>query len=204
MVIHLSGCMGCNSLEFCEKMQLDKLLIEKRKVILSHWEDCLLEKFAPETIHIFKRQKDQFANPMGHKINAGLAELFDVICDAGDQEVETPALGQLIKLRAVQEISASDAVSFVFRLKKIVREASLKKGKKTELYEEWLAFDARVDAAALAVFDMFMASREQIYKVRVSELSTGRLDGAVCLSAMMKKDQEQQVQEATDIKVLKK
>lgn len=77
------------------------------------------------------------------------------------------------------------------------------KVKKTELYEEWLAFDARVDAAALAVFDMFMASREQIYKVRVNELSTGRLDGAVCPSAMMKKEQEQQVQETTDIQELK-
>lgn len=184
-------------------MQLDELLVEKRAVILTQWEDFLLEKFAPETIRIFKKQKDQFANPMGHKITAGLAELFDVICDTGSQEVETPALGQLIKLRAVQEISASDAVFFVFQLKKIVRKACLKKVKKTELYEEWLAFDARVDAAALAVFDMFMASREQIYKVRVNELSTGRLDGAVCPSAMMKKEQEQQVQETTDIQELK-
>lgn len=108
-------------------MQLDELLVEKRAVILTQWEDFLLEKFAPETIRIFKKQKDQFANPMGHKITAGLAELFDVICDTGSQEVETPALGQLIKLRAVQEISASDAVFFVFQLKKIVRKACLKK-----------------------------------------------------------------------------
>lgn len=179
-------------------MQLDKLLTEKRAVILTQWEDCLLEKFVPDTIRIFKKQKDQFANPIGHKITAGLAELFDVICDTGSHEVETPGLGQLIKLRAIQEISASDAVSFVFRLKKIVRKEFLKKVKKTESYEEWLEFDARVDAAALAVFDMFMASREQIYQVRVNELSTGRLNGAVCPSAMMKKEQEQQVQKITN------
>jgi hypothetical protein len=184
-------------------MQLDKLLVEKRAVILSQWEDCLLEKFVPDTIRIFKKQKDQFANPMGHKITAGLAELFDVICDTGSHEVETPALGQLIKLRAIQEISASDAVSFVFRLKKIVRKECLKKVKTTESYEEWLEFDAGVDAAALAIFDMFMASREQIYTVRVNELSTGRLDGAVCPSAMMKKEQEQQVQETAAIQALK-
>ena len=116
-------------------MQLDELLVEKRAVILSQWEDVLLEKFAPETTRIFKKQKDQFANPMGHKITAGLAELFDVICDTGSQEVETPALGQLIKLRAVQQVSASDAVSFVFQLKKIARKEWLKKVKKTSSYD---------------------------------------------------------------------
>jgi len=185
-------------------MQLEKILIEKRTSILRQWENCLLEKFAPETVQIFKKQKDQFANPMGHKISAGLGELFDVICDAGDHEVETPALGQLIKLRAVQQISASDAVSFVFQLKKIVRKES-RKAKAAEVYEEWLAFDARVDAAALAVFDMFMASREQVYKVRMSELSSGRyvLGGAKCPSAVMKEEQEQSIQSSKDIRVLK-
>jgi hypothetical protein len=129
-----------------------------------------------------------------------------VICDTGDQEVETPSLGQLVKLRAVQQVSASDAVSFVFQLKDIVRREGLKKVKTMESYEEWVAFDARVDAASLAVFDMFMASREQIYKVRVSELSTGRyvFDGAVCSSAMIKKDQEKPVQATADIQILKK
>jgi hypothetical protein len=185
-------------------MQLEKLLKENKAGVLQKWEDCLLEKFAPDTVQIFKKQKDQFANPMGHKISAGLGELFDVICDTGDHEVETPALGQLIKLRAIQQISASDAVSFVFQLKRIVREVC-RKAKVTESYEEWLAFDARVDAAALAVFDMFMASREQIYKVRMSELSTGRyvLDGAKCPSALMKEEQEQATQQPTDIKALK-
>lgn len=187
-------------------MQLGKLLSEKRAVILEQWEDFLLNQFAPDTVQIFKKQKDQFANPMGHKISAGLAELFQVICETGDHEVETPSLGQLIKLRAVQQISSSDAVSFVFQLKKIVRKECMKKMKTAGSYEEWLAFDARVDAAALAVFDMFMASREQIYKVRVSELSTGRyvLDGAKCPSAMMKEDQGQQVQAATEIQASKK
>lgn len=186
-------------------MQLEKLLKKNRTGILQQWEDCLLEKFSPDTVQIFKKQKDQFANPMGHKISAGLGELFDVICDAEDHEVETPALGQLVKLRAVQQISASEAVSFVFQIKKIVRKVS-RKEKVVESYnEEWLAFDARVDAAALAVFDMFMASREQIYKVRMSELSTGRyvLDGVKCPSAMMKEEQEQPIQESTDIRVLK-
>ncbi|MBC8318001.1 MAG: RsbRD N-terminal domain-containing protein [Desulfobulbaceae bacterium] len=184
-------------------MQLDKLLVENREIILKQWKDCLLTKFAPETILFFQKQKDQFANPMGHKISVGLAELFDVICDTSSREVETPSLGQLIKLRAVQQVSASDAVSFVIQLKKIVRKECLSNIKTRESYEEWLAFDVRVDTAVLAVFDMFMASREQIYKVRVNELSSGRLNGAVCPSAMMKKEQEQQAQAAADIPALK-
>ena len=67
----------------------------------------------------------------------------------------------------------------------------LKKKDVTGFYKDWLAFEARVDAAALAIFDMYMASRERINKVRITELQTGRSiitkDG--CPSAFMDRKQ---------------
>ncbi len=152
---------------------MEKLLLENKKVILEKWEDSILESYAHDTFVIFKKQKNPFANPVGHKVRTGLEELYDVLCEPSDNEVLTPYLEQLISLRAVQEISASSAVSFVFKLKYIVRQELTKKTM-TGSYKEWLAFDARIDAAALAVFDMYMASRERINRVRISETTSGR------------------------------
>lgn len=173
--------------------KLETVLQEKKAKILEKWEDSILSGFAPETFHIFKKQKNQFANPVGHKVRTGLSELFDVLCDTSDQEVITPDLEQLIKMRAVQPVSSSDAVSFVFKLKQIARK-ELKKEKLEEFYHDWLAFDARIDAAALAIFDMFMASKEHLYKVRISEFQHGRnllTDGAVCPSALVRRNMQE-------------
>ncbi|MBU0907965.1 MAG: RsbRD N-terminal domain-containing protein [Proteobacteria bacterium] len=172
--------------------KLHQLLQGKKVEILEKWEDSILRSFSPDAFHIFKEQKDQFANPVGHKVRTGLAELYEVLCDPSDEEILTPDLTQLIKMRAVQQVSAADAVSFIFKLKGIVRKELLKKGM-TELYNEWLAFDARIDAAALVIFDMFMDSKEQIYKVRVSEIQHGRsilTDGAICPSALARRNMQ--------------
>jgi|APCry4251928276_1046603.scaffolds.fasta_scaffold91030_1 hypothetical protein len=190
MVIHLLGIF--TETRYTMKKNLHQLLQEKKDEILEKWEDSILSSFAPDAFHIFKKQKDQFANPIGHKVRTGLAELYEVLCDPSDEEMLTPDLTQLIKMRAVQQVSAADAVSFIFKLKGIVRKELLKKGM-TELYNEWLAFDARIDAAALVIFDMFMASKEQIYKVRVSEFQHGRhilVDGSICPSALVRRNMQ--------------
>jgi hypothetical protein len=186
MVIHLLGIF--TETRYPMGKTLQKLLQGKKVEILEKWEDSILHSFAPEAFHIFKKQKDQFANPVGHKVRTGLDELYDILCEPSNKEVVTPDLVQLIKMRAVQQVSASDAVSFIFKLKEIVRKELLKKGM-TESYNEWLAFDARIDAAALVIFDMFMASKEQIYKVRLSEFQHGRhilTDGSICPSALVR------------------
>ncbi|RJX33765.1 MAG: hypothetical protein C4531_04680 [Desulfurivibrio sp.] len=174
------------------RKQLHQLLQEKKVEILEKWEDSILGSFAPDAFHIFKKQKNQFANPVGHKIRTGLAELYDVLCDPSDEEILTPDLEQLIKMRAVQQVSAADAVSFVFKLKELVRKELLKKGM-ADSYNEWLAFDARIDAAALVIFDMFMASKEQIYQVRINEFQHGRhliVNGAMCPSALARRNKQ--------------
>jgi len=172
--------------------KFQNLLHEKKAGILEKWEDSILSGYAPDAFHIFKKQKDQFANPIGHKVRTGLAELYEVLCESSNDEVLTPDLQELIKLRVVQKASPADAVSFVFKLKDIVRRELTKKGI-TESYQEWVAFDARVDAAALVIFDMFMISKEQLYKVRMNEFEHGRhilTDGSICPSALVRRNEQ--------------
>lgn len=171
--------------------ELENLLHEKKKVILEKWEDTILGTYSPDTYTIFKQQKNPFANPIGHKVRTGLEELFDVLCEPSDREVLTPDLQELIKLRAVQDIPASQAVSFIYNLKEIVR-SELNKKDVASFYNDWLALDARIDAAALAIFDMYMAYRERIHQVKFTELNSGRnlITKNGCPSALMNQIQE--------------
>lgn len=154
-------------------MRLQELLHKNRDQLLAQWEDILLGEYQPDTIRIFKKQKNQFANPTGYKTRVGLAELYDVLLDESDDEVQTPDLRQLLKLRAVQPVSASEAVGFIFVIKELVQRRCEKEGMDT-LYKEFLAFSARVDAAALAIFDIFMQSRDLLHKARLDEVQSNR------------------------------
>ncbi|PLX47028.1 MAG: hypothetical protein C0613_15285 [Desulfobulbaceae bacterium] len=180
-------------------MRLQELLTKKREYLLGCWEDIILGEYQKQTFRIFKQQKDQFANPVGHKIRVGLAELYDVLVDESDEEVDTPALKDLLKVRAVQPISASAAVAFVFDLKPLVEDLCKKEGMDS-LYKEFLAFCARVDAAALAMFDIFSTCRHKVYQIRLNELKTGRhiiTDSTKCSSQVMREDMADSIRNRT-------
>lgn len=180
-------------------MMLQELLTQKRDYLLGCWEDIILGEYQKDTIRIFKKQKDQFANPVGHKIRIGLAELYDILCDESDDEVETPDLHELLKVRALQPISASAAMSFVFEIKPLVEDQCKKEGMDS-LYKEFLAFCARVDAAALAMFDIFTNCKQTVYQIRMNEFKTGRhiiTDSAKCSSQVVREDMADSIRNRT-------
>ena len=169
-------------------MKLQELLKKNRESLIADWEDIILGEYAPETFRIFKKQKNRFANPIGHKVSHGVAELFDVICDESDKEVDTPALNEMLKVRALQPITAAEALFFLFDIKLLVEKICQKQGM-DKLYKEFLVFCTRVDATAIAMFDIFTNCRQRVYQVRLNEYRTKRsiiIDNAVCSSQIIK------------------
>jgi hypothetical protein len=73
------------------------------------------------------------------------------------------ALEGVVRIRAVQNFSASEAVGFVLLLKPALR-AELPAGPEIEA-----DLDRRIDQIALAAFDLYARCREQIYEVRLRE-----------------------------------
>ena len=80
-----------------------------------------------DTSGFLKTTKDRFANPVGGAVSDGLGSMFDELLNDMDRETLIPNIEPMIKIRAVQNFSPSQAVSFIFSLKKIVRETLSKK-----------------------------------------------------------------------------
>src|SRR5574341_843796 len=87
-----------------------------------------------------------------------------------DADKITPLLDGVVRMRAVQDFSASQAVAFVFLLKKVLRE-ELPCGMEAEQDGGALAtIEGRIDEMALLAFDLFMQCRERLYETRANEV----------------------------------
>lgn len=91
-----------------------------------------------------------------------------------DQNRIENALDPVIRIRAVQNFSASQAVAFVFELKTIVKSVlgdtdGAQNG--ADGFAESLdeSFDHKVDLVALAAFNRFMKCRENIFLLKATE-----------------------------------
>jgi hypothetical protein len=171
-------------------MGIQTLLASKKKAIVQKWIDQVLDSYGSPDF--FKKQKDRFANPIGSTISDGLLNLYEILVEGGELADSAKPLEDIIKIRAVQDFSPSNAVSFVYLLKKIVREELGREKNSEEVLSNLPALDSRIDEIALMAFDFYMDCRERLHQIRVNEVLSGRsalTDGTKCVSAMLKRNQ---------------
>jgi hypothetical protein len=139
---------------------------EHRDEILEQWIDRVMDSYPEETAKFLRSKADPFANPVGAGLREGLAELLDGVIDGVDPEEMAPALDRVIRVRAVQELSPSQAVGFVFELKHLLREvAGAPEGENGQH-----PFEASIDRLALCAFDVYANCREEMWTIRAREI----------------------------------
>ena len=82
-----------------------------------------------------------------------------------------------MRIRAVQDFTPSQALSFIFPLKRIIREELCVEIAEKQLSDEMLSLESAIDNLALSAFDIYMKCREKIYDIKANEVkrSTFRL-----------------------------
>ena len=149
-------------------MIIENLLAQKKTVIVKDWFNLVAESYPADTSQFLKTKKDAFANPVGKTILNGLEAVFNELLSGMDNKVITSFLDPIIRIRAVQTIfSPSQATSFIFDLKKVVRKNFKKEIKENSIPKELLIFESKIDSLCLIAFDIYSECREKIYQLKV-------------------------------------
>ncbi len=151
-------------------MTPEKILSENKTEILKKWFDLVLDSYPADTSNFLRKQKNPFSNPVGQTIYQGLEKILDELILGSDFEGVASFLDNIVRIRAVQDFTPSQAVSFVFSLKGVIREEVGKARQEGPSYEELLALESRIDSLALSAFDIFMKCREKLYDIKANEL----------------------------------
>ncbi len=151
-------------------MSLKNILSDKKSELLASWFDRILDTYPAETAKFLRNQKDRFANPVGQTIREGIEDIFRELLQDGDIEKVSCYLDNVIRVRAVQEFTASQAVAFVFFLKSVIRDGIKDIPLTDELFHELMTLEAQIDSLALIAFDIFMQCREKLYDIKANEM----------------------------------
>lgn len=150
-------------------MNKEKFLSENKETIIDEWFKFIINSYPNESGKFLIKKTEKITNPIGYMIAKGIEDVFDgLFIEKSELKVEA-GLDELIKLRAVQEFSASQAIGFIFQLKSIVRMIC-KKTKSDVKDSVLLEVDSIVDDLILKAFDMFMSTRERLYEIKSNEV----------------------------------
>ena len=149
---------------------LKTILEQNKSEITKRWFDSIVETYPEDSHNFFKQDKNQFGNPVGYTISKETESLYDILLDGmNNDEKLYLSLDNIIKIRAVQDYSPSQAISIIFLLKKVIRDFAEEQFQKEKIYDELLEFESRIDKLALCSFDVYMKCKEKIYEIRLNE-----------------------------------
>lgn len=151
-------------------MTLKELLTENKSRILRKWLDMVLDTYPAETARFLKDEKDQFANPVAYTIKCNLELLLDDLIDKSRDESVLPHVEEIVRIRAVQDFSPSQAVSFVWLVKEPIIDEMKKQSATKGMYLEWLQFEKEINRLSAIAFNVYSACKDSIYRIRIKEL----------------------------------
>ncbi len=162
-------------------MGLMTIVQQKRLGILRRWISLIFETYPPDISGFLKVETDRFANPVGYTITKSSETLFDELIHGAENKTKIiSALDNIIRIRAVQDFNSSQAIDFVFLLKKAVREElkinneGFSEKVMPEILKELELLQARVDDLASLAFDVYGKCREDINRIKISRANISR------------------------------
>ena len=150
-------------------MQIATLLSQKKAAILDRWLNMIYESYPPETAIFLRKEKNRFDNPAGYRISEGLEGLYGALLQEMERDQVLTCLDEIIRIRALQNFTPSQALAFIFLLKIVIREELAGEILKENLAAEILDLESRIDGLALLGFDVYTKRREKIYEIKADE-----------------------------------
>ncbi len=148
---------------------LMQALATKKSTIVKAWLARTLQTYPGNTSRFLAQENDPFRNPVGHTLKTAFPVLLHELLGEMNASKITPVLDGVIRIRAVQDFTAGQAVAFVFLLKKVLREELRSEIQSDREGEGLAAIEGRIDEMALLAFDLFMKCRERIYEIKANE-----------------------------------
>ncbi len=150
-------------------MQLTTHLTEKKSAILGRWLTMIYESYPPETAIFLQKEKNRFDNPMGYRISEGLEGLYNALIQDMEKEKLLNYLDEIIRIRALQDFTPSQALAFIFLLKNVIRQELADEIRKENLEAEVLELESCIDGLALLGFDVYTKRREKLSEIKADE-----------------------------------
>ena len=152
-------------------MGLTQVLIQNRSAIVQKWFDLVVDTYPSQTAQFIKSRKNPFANPVGNTTWTSLETLFNQLVGEMDTEGLDKALDQIVRIRAIQAFSPSQALSFIPALKSIIVDyQDMGPGKDSMAHaDEKSNIASNLDNMLLRAFDIYMECKETLYQLRARD-----------------------------------
>ena len=151
-------------------MSVKDILIAVQSKIVADWFESTMKEYSGKAAAVYANSGNQFANPVGAIFSKAMEAIVgNLLSDVTNHENIKPKLDEIIRIRALQNFSPSEALKFIFRLKDILLKY-LDEDLTKENIRELLNIEDAIDRLARISFDIYARCREELFELRNKEI----------------------------------
>ena len=150
-------------------MKINEILTNQKSSILKRWFKAIIDSYPAESGQYLSNTSNKFSNPIGVAIENALPPILDAVISNTLSEDAEKGLEDIIKIRAVQEVDASDALGFIFSLKAILISDISSYLNTDDAIREFFLLEKSLDAVTLYSFNQYVKLRENIFQIKSNE-----------------------------------
>jgi hypothetical protein len=151
-------------------MELSRLLKKNKPVILQKWLATIYDTYPADTAAFINSNKDMFANPVGHTIAVNAEYILEGLTRGEDTVSLSARLEPIIRIRAVQDLTPVQAVSFMNGLKTVITGQLKTEILMHGLWDDWKELQSSIEDLALLACEIHTKMKERIQHIRIKEL----------------------------------
>jgi len=151
-------------------MEIHRLLEKKKPVILERWLAAIYDTYPADTARFLEREKDQFSNPVGYNSSANACHILEGLIRGEEGATLSSFLEGIIRIRAVQDFTPTQAVSFVSSLKTIIADQLEPEIRRHNLWSEWEELQASIDNLTFMAYEIHAKMKQKIQHIRMKEI----------------------------------
>jgi len=144
-------------------------LSQHRDKIVNKWLDAAIATYPEDTAHFLRRQKDRFANPVGATLSRELKNIFQELLRESSTEQLSQSVDAVVRVRAVQNFSPSQALQVFTVLKDVLRKKLDRPVQENGWQAEYRELEDRVDQLNMLAFDIYVKCKEQLWELKARQ-----------------------------------
>jgi len=150
-------------------MEIFEFLKKNKSEIVEQWRQAIIDTYPKDAGKFLLDKEDRFANPIGYFIRTEIPVIYDEIINQMDEAILRDSLATILKIRAVQEFTTSEATGFIYFLKAIIQN-QYSPHLNNNTIKEFLKFEKRIDKISSIIFDIFLDMKTKIIEIKFNEV----------------------------------
>jgi hypothetical protein len=149
--------------------QFRDYLLQRKDRIVKNWLDAAIATYPQDTAQFLKQQKDQFANPVGATLSRELNNIFGELLSESSSEQLPQSVDAVVRVRAVQDFSPSQALQVFTILKDVLRRQLDDPVRQNGWQAEHRELEDKVDQLNMLAFDIYVKCKEQVWELKARQ-----------------------------------